>query len=467
MNLSISDLLEIVIAAVLRRYRLIITPIVIFGLLSILAVMMWPRQYTAHALLMLQEGQQSDPLGGSSGSSREGRLKAEEIDTLLKSDRVLAGAISDMNAGKKPLSQGDVEGEIRSLRKQLGVSVVGSDFIEIEIKQSEREGIGERLSIILTRFFEHLLTREDSMKTARMFALGQRQEDVISTGDAIEGWMSRARAAGIAGEQGDGKLAQLQKRYTVSEQKLEASARKLLPGVNLAGLDQAVGEEIRLLSSRSHANRLEEPSERVASLKGLTAENDALRELGLEIAQLRSASALSTAQALQQSQASAADEQTKATYKALYNEWELLAGRYADAVDQYDKHVQRAKKAGGPGLTPFGLIAPESIRMIDEPRDPALPTTSLLKILVACLGAGIGLGAGLAMLAEQLDDRIYDSRGLAKLTGVDAVFRVPLIQVEADSGSDADSGSAGERAARRGHLAVVSGVRQMKSDERA
>jgi uncharacterized protein involved in exopolysaccharide biosynthesis len=461
-NLSIAELFDIFIAAALRRRRLIIVPILIFGALSILAIVVWPRQYQADVLLMLQEGQSSDPLGTSGGQSRQGRLKAEEIDTLLKSNRVLAGAINDMNLGKKPLSQKDIEGEIRSLRKQIGVSVVGSDFIQVEFKQSERDGIGERLSIIMTHFFEHLLTREYSMKTAREFALEQRRRDVVSTDAAIENWMTSVKAAGVAAEATDAtpdnKIAELQKRYSDIEQKLLTEASTVLPGANLASMDQVINDEMRVASARSASSQLEVSSDRIAALKDLSAEVDSYRALGMELAQLRIGTARTLALTLLQSQASAANDKTKALYGGFYNEWEGLAARYAEAVEQYDNHVKRAKKASGPGMTPFGLVAPESIRIIDEPHDPELPTTSLLKILVACLGAGVGLGAGLAALAEQFDDRIYDSRGLGELTGVDAVFKIPLIESELDRDKDSDSGGTGERPPRRNRLSIVSGL---------
>lgn len=478
MNISIAELFKILIAAALRRRNLIIAPIIIFSALAVLAILTWPRQYQAHALLMLQEGQAADPL--SSTESRQGRLKAEEIDTLLKSDRVLAGALNDMNVGKKPLTQKDLEGEIRSLRKQIDVSVVGSEFIDVEFKQSEREGIGERLSIIMTRFFEHLLTREYSMKTAREFALEQRRRDVASTDRAMEDWISRAEAFGASNSSGatkpsdsatrategalpppestpaDSKLAELQKRHAALEQKLLDSAGSLVPGANLSNIEQMIGEEIRIASSRSQVGaqgiQIDPPVDRINALKELAIDAENYRSVGVQIARLRTEQAQALAQSLKQTVATTTDKKLI----ALYGEWESLAARYAEAVEQYDNHLKRAKKSMGPSATPFGLIAPEQIRIIDEPRDPALPITSVLKILVACIGAGLGLGAGLAVLAEQLDGTIYDSRGLSALTGVDAIYKIPKIDVDSEAGSDSGNGGAGEQPPRRSRLSIVS-----------
>jgi capsular polysaccharide biosynthesis protein len=454
-NIGIAELIEIFIAAARRRKRLIIVPIIVFTALSVLAVLFWPRQYTARALLMLQEGQSANPFSADGGAARQGRLKAEEIDMLLKSDRVLSAALNDMNLGKKPLTQSAIEGEIRSLRKQINVGVVGNDFIEIEFKQAEREGIGERLSIIMTRFFEHLLTREDSMKTAREFALEQRWRGVASTISSLEDWMTRAKAAGASSLSDDGRMAELKKQYQDLEKKLVTSASSLLPSTNLAILDQVINDEIRLSSSRAQTPQLGGAADRIVTLKELAADVSAYQSVGLEIAELQTENARAMAQSLRQLQGDSTDDKTKKLRDELYGEWERTATRYSEAMEHYDKHVKRAKKGSGPSLTPFGLIAPESIRIIDEPHDPALPSTSALKIIIACLAAGLGLGAGLAALAEQLDDRIYSSRGLNTLAGVDAVFKLSRIDAELDTQA-AETPSA-EPAARKGRLAVVSG----------
>lgn len=456
MNLSIADLIELLISAAGRRLRLIVLPIVLFSALAVAAVLFWPRLYSTQALLMLQEGQSVDPLSLSGGASRQGRLKAEEIDMLLKSERVLAGSILDMNIGKKQLTAREIESEIISLRKRIGVSVVGNDFIEISFKQSEREGIGEKLSIVMTRFFERLLTREDTMKTAREFALEQRQRDVTAASSAIDDWILRAKETGAKSEYDGDKVAALRARLAELEEKLKASAAVLLPAAqNVATLDQMIAEELRFAASRSRdsSDPLAGLSQRMGALKELEAQFEKYRRLGMEKSEILVVSGRRMVDSLR-SMNPGADEKRKQTIAALVAEFESLDARRSETIDQFDRHVARAKRGSGPSQTPFGLIAPDSIRIIDEPRDPALPSTSPLKILIACLGAGIGLGLGLAALAEQLDDRIYGPRGLDKAVGVDAVFRVPMIEVD----QDAEVARAGESEPKRPQerFAVVS-----------
>lgn len=448
MSVSIAEYLDILLAAAWRRRLLILYPIVLFSVLSVLAILFWPRTYSAHTLLMLQERQAADPLSAGSGATREGRLKADEIDTLLKSDRVLSSAILDIHLGKKLLTPRDLENEVKSLRRQIGVGVVGGEFIEIEMKQSEREGLGERLSIILTRFFERLLTREDSMKTARQFALEQRKRDLDQTKKALEDWVDRyyASKGSVVMEGADKRVADLQAKQTAAKDTLFASANQVLPGpLDDTNIAQILASEQRLQSVRLQSGLGTAPTspQRTMLLKDLENQLEGYQALSTDLSKAQLERAQLISEKLKDLPPGQAD-----TYK----EWQSLDARFKEAMAQYDAHQQRAKKATGPSATPFGLIAPESIRIIDEPRDPVSPTTSLLKIVLACIGAGIGMGVGLAALAEQLDDRVYDARDLTAMEGVETVIRLPRL----DSDSTAMEAEPGSVSRRRPHLAVVS-----------
>lgn len=451
-NLSIAEVLEILIQGAWRRRWIIVAPIVIFSMLAVVVLLTWPRNYSARALLMLQESGSADPLMG--GGGRQSRLKAEEIDTLLKSDRVLADALLDMNVGRKPLTASDLEGNIKSLKRRLFVGVVGNEFIEISLNDTDREGIGDRLSIIMTSFFERLLARENTMKTAREFALEQRQRDVATTSAAVDAWIARARSAGARDELPPTEMDALHKRQASLETTVAASAQALLhAGFNMATLEQAITEELRSFSRSKDAEEFGTLSERLGQLKELESRLAEYRAVGLEIANLKLGSARRMAASLDQVKGNPQDPP-----ELLKSELALIESRYAESVDQLAKHVKLAKRGTGPSLTPLGLIAPDSIRIIDEPRDPETPTTSILKILLACIAAGLGMGGGLAVLAEQLDDRIYDRRNLASLTGIDVIYRVPAFGMEHDTpaktDAEADTPSDGI-AATRGRLAKL------------
>ena len=448
MNLSVAEIFSILLAAGVRRRRLIVIPIVIFSILAVVAACIWPRMYAARTLLMLQERQAADPLS-SGGASREGRLRGDEVDTLLKSDRVLTSAILDFNVGKKPLTAQQLESAIKDLRRQIGVTVVGSEFLEIELKQSDRDGLGGRLAIILTRFFERLLSREDSMKTARRFALEQRKRDVDVAKAAIEDWVKRAVAAGAKEDAGSGGLLEMQAERKTAEDNLLAAARSALPeAANLTTMGETLADELRLASAHLRGpGGGTTASQQVGMLRDLETQHDAYWALSASYWKALTAHARAVAQTLPRQQ----DGQTGPT-EALLQEWHGLDSRFAEALQQFDSQQKGSRNSSGPTLTPFGLIAPDSIRIIDEPRDPILPTTSPLKIIVAFFVGGIGLGIGLAAIAEQFDDRVYDSRAIEQIVGAENVVRISTI---ADEGILQDD-PADSPLRRRGHLAVVS-----------
>lgn len=241
---------------------------------------------------------------------------------------------------------------------------------------------------------------------------------------AIEDWVARAKSTGARGIPQNERLPLLVEKQKELEKSLIQSANSLLPGVvGLNALNHFIKDEIRVASSRP--NRSEMPStlrnERIMALRALEADFSRYQSIGQQIADIRIKNAQQLAKSLRSQKVSNPESDTLAE---LREEWKNLETPYAEAATQHTRHLENSQRGSGPSLTPFGLIAPDSIRIIDEPRDPILPSTSLLKIVLACLGAGIGLAAGFAALAEQLDDRIYDSRGLAALTGVDAVYRV-------------------------------------------
>jgi hypothetical protein len=53
--------------------------------------------------------------------------------------------------------------------------------------------------------------------------------------------------------------------------------------------------------------------------------------------------------------------------------------------------------------------------------------TSILKILVVFMIAGVAIGIGLAGLAETLDGRIYSPSGFAQLTGLPLLTSLPKL----------------------------------------
>ena len=69
--------------------------------------------------------------------------------------------------------------------------------------------------------------------------------------------------------------------------------------------------------------------------------------------------------------------------------------------------------------------APESIIVIDPPKDPSFPVRRRLYVFLSGIFAGLLLGAGLVMLAEFLDRTVRHPDQLIALTGVPIIARLP------------------------------------------
>ncbi len=99
-------------------------------------------------------------------------------------------------------------------------------------------------------------------------------------------------------------------------------------------------------------------------------------------------------------------------YNVLMEEYgEIRAKRHDAALAQSLEQDQKAER--------FTLLEP--------PEVPLEPTRSTLKLLVLALLLSLGGGAGVAYLAEMMDDRIYGQSVLASLVGQEPLAVIPRL----------------------------------------
>ncbi len=142
------------VQAAWRRRFLLIVPILVMIPISLAAALMLPRTYVARSLLVTQEGEASF-LGRDAGQPVSPGQRVAGLEALLKSEHVLLPIVQAEHPGDDLTN---ARRKVAELRRELTIQLIGTDFLEVELKGSKQVGLGRKLHHILTRFFEVLLT---------------------------------------------------------------------------------------------------------------------------------------------------------------------------------------------------------------------------------------------------------------------------------------------------------------------
>ncbi|WP_165820425.1 hypothetical protein [Microvirga sp. KLBC 81] len=112
--------------------------------------------------------------------------------------------------------------------------------------------------------------------------------------------------------------------------------------------------------------------------------------------------------------------------RGLQDRLAALDREIAAARESYESYQQRF--SGATSVRSVGILkAPELIRIVDPPRDPATASRSRFMYFVSGITAGGLLGLGLAFIAERLDQRVRHADEASEATGLPvlAVVRDP------------------------------------------
>jgi len=163
---------------------------------SLAVALLVPGTYTAHTLLLLQEGEKGNPLARDTVVSGSMQQRVAGLEALLKSDQVLI-PILDLPAGADPKR---VSSALQDLRRDLTLELIGSDFISVDLRGPKSQGLGEKLSRVLARFFEVLLA-ENAPSAANVVI--QRRRDELQAAEnergRIQAELAKALPAGVEG----------------------------------------------------------------------------------------------------------------------------------------------------------------------------------------------------------------------------------------------------------------------------
>ncbi len=425
-----TDLIDIVtrfIEIAWRRRTLLLLPVAIMLALSVLASRLLPQTYVAKALLVLQEQGSDNPLIKSGGNTDRTRERAPGLQALLKSDRVLVNSLRDILGERMPSDPRRIAFDVRELDSALSMEMIGADFLELQLKGSDRVGLGRKLEAVTARFLESLVASDQDSASAMQVLLEKRREDVANAEQALLRFKDqigeRAVAAIAANEM---RLAQLQngvQGMTSELAAIDGQIGALTNGLGTVAPAEKTGrreDDIREATAAAEAaDKRQSPSSQTEAqmARGRAAQLAQLQALELRSATLR--------RDLAQTQTDVADlTRSSADGRSPEGQLKRLQRELLEARALMETYARRFPVTMAPRSLQV-LNAPERIRVIDAPHDPEFPLSSRMRIIVGGTLLGLVLSVALAAAAEMFDQRLRHAADFEAAAGVPVLARLP------------------------------------------
>jgi len=394
-----------------RRRFLILLPLILMVPISIAASIVLPKAYMARSLMQLQEAGRDNPFsreGDAAGSVYRVQERFEGLRALFLSDSVLAKALSE---GGRSLPPAERELKIGELRESLSLDLIGGDFIEVKLAGTRPEGLGKTLEAVMASFLEALVPEQGGATAAQLMVNARRQE--------LEA-LRRTR------EEVQRELAALLPRGTEDAARelaaLEASRRSTDDALiraeeEIARLRSALGNPSDEQLKKDIAALPAEGTGQQGQPAGAdrSADDRVQNLLALKSLFPLRHSLVSRVQGLGSDAAALNDRMTR--FRELQERLVRLDGDIVAARESYENYQKRF--SGANAVRSVGILkAPELIRIVDPPRDPATPSRSRLIYILSGITAGGLLGLGLAFVAERLDQRIRHADEASEAAGL-------------------------------------------------
>jgi polysaccharide chain length determinant protein (PEP-CTERM system associated) len=477
-NRSLYDIAQLILSAGWRRRFLILVPFILMIPISVIGSRFAPKKYESKTILLLQETGKENPFLKDFAVGLNVKDRISALQVLLRSEHVLLNVLRDIS-GKdaKKLEADPVELAIQMNRLSANISVelIGTDLLELKLRGDRPTGLGDVLGAISNRFLERLLAPERSTLGSTRAFLQQQTEQRRTELSKAELDLSTFRAQHAdklpaVNANNITRLGQMKQRLEEKSMELSAATagfqdmRKQLASTNpiVGRLEENIVQvtgELTALRSRY----TEDHSEVQAAERRLSRLQDERRSY-MEVAQKidtvdidrlwsiaageqrqtseKSAPPLLVSQLLrlQDSQGKrvalekdveqlrlAVEDVQKAMaeYAPIEQQQQRLEKEVTAARELLEAFVKRLDNATT-SLALGKFEAPERVKIIDPPQDPTMPTSpARILFVIAGIIAGLGIGVGLAVVAEMLDQRVRTSADFAGLTSVPVLGRLP------------------------------------------
>lgn len=465
--------LMVLLASAWRRRYLITVPILVMPFVGLAAGLLAPKHYQSYTTILIQEAARQNPFLEDLAIATNLGKRMKAMDSLLHSQHVLNEVALEMGYIDSDSSAQERQFHIARLSSALRASLIGEELIHLSYTADNPLGMKRVLELVSNHFIDRVVSpQRSSIVSSEQFLkkeLGSRRVDLEAAEERLAAYKSRyaeqlpelhttnvnrletlrqnlddrriklggARAARdstrsklqqtnpVVGRMEElivqtlGELAELRTRYTDQHTLVQAVLRRITslederarilratPATATADLDR--------LWNLASSQRLTSPSGAqpllISQLQKLQEAETRITELAQEVATLEREMGLL-------SERVSGYGEHELQLKQLERDLTVKQKIYQNLSERY----QNARVTGALGRWEEN----ERVKIIDAPFTPVIPATlPLFYYIIAGLFGGIGLGLGLAVIAELADTSIRLRSTLEQLLGVPVLTRI-------------------------------------------
>lgn len=365
-----------------RNWLALLLPLLISVPIAAIFVKMAPNKYVAKSIVLLQSANQGNPISGA--IPRQNVIEQVAVlEAWLKSDHILDELLPELRNGPPPTSPQAQVAERAILFSALKLELVGNAVLEVRLEGSEAKGLGRKLEIIVTKLLEGVLNPDEGLLSAEQLILARRGE---ATAEAEKLLKNAVSAANI------GPLDVVKSKLRTIQQ-LQLGHTKLTgSGSEVASINLPTNSASDSNTGQSGKFAIDDPeaADQAEALATVDRERNALSP----------------------------DRAVVENLEKLYANYELLQ-------TSLDALLSKSRSAGN---TYVGIFdAPERLTIIGRPRDPLVGEKYAKKLAIGFLMVLMISTAGLVLLSEFLDPRLYIRDDYEKASGLQVIARLPRI----------------------------------------
>ncbi|TCS42382.1 GumC family protein [Reinekea marinisedimentorum] len=466
---------SILFAAWRHRYLLVV-PALVLPVLAFLLSQVTPKRYISHTTVLIQETTKLNPFLQDFSVSTQLKERIAGLKALLHSRHMLLEVAEELGRIESP-EDDHASHEVWVLSQGLAVQLIGSDMIKLSYRSSNPVEMAHVLEVVAKHFLENLLAPErSSVNASETFLADQlaiQQNSLVS---------AEKKLAAFKGK----NSARLPNQYQFDVQQMRAAEDSLREKQTLLAGAKAKTDSLKtqLLKTNPMLSKIEEnlvrlradlsmlktrytgAHSRVVSLQReitqLQIERDAVlastnQLTNLDIQQLwHLASELSLdsnagsvrpllVSQLESLEAASADErqleQEIAQLEFVIADLGVKLESYAEIEQQLielERDIQTKQTLYNDFLKRYELAKvtgalgryekSDRVKVIDQPFVPGTPINpSTILYVIGGLFGGLALGAGIALVLEVSNTRVYRKDELEKLTGMPVLTRLPRV----------------------------------------